>query len=400
MYLKIFRKCGATLLFLHLILAFSFITGCIELGSQSISASSAGVPELQSGEWSGQLRMDIDPELRSDLFSLRGDVILAGNGTLPYLMLNATLHQGKASVVSTKYLLLKLGPNRDYSFEIAKNINLLPGEYICTLEASGPGGTLASESRRCSLVMEQEDLISSGILLSPSEARALYAGRSLYGYQSIEEEGQRESPSGEEEREEKEGAGKEDESEGGREDAKDIQSSFSFSPGREEQQPSGEEEELEDAGESDDSISAKAEGSWTDENEGDDSIPGDSSAPGDSDKDMEAGDPASFDLDASADDERSESDGSEALAGGAGEDGNESDEADLGRDGGYSEHSASLMTTQEEPEAGFVGSSTSKKYHLPDCRYAQKIKPENRIYFQSENEAKGQGYTPCKSCHP
>jgi micrococcal nuclease len=47
-----------------------------------------------------------------------------------------------------------------------------------------------------------------------------------------------------------------------------------------------------------------------------------------------------------------------------------------------------------------VGSITSKKYHLPDCRYAQKIKPENLISFQSIEDARDQGYLPCKVCNP
>ncbi len=53
-----------------------------------------------------------------------------------------------------------------------------------------------------------------------------------------------------------------------------------------------------------------------------------------------------------------------------------------------------------EPETRFVGSATSNKYHRPDCRSAQKIKPENRIYFASEEDAHGQGYLPCKTCTP
>ncbi|OPY47954.1 MAG: Metal binding domain of Ada [Methanosaeta sp. PtaU1.Bin016] len=48
----------------------------------------------------------------------------------------------------------------------------------------------------------------------------------------------------------------------------------------------------------------------------------------------------------------------------------------------------------------FVGSVTSKKYHRPDCRYALKIKPENRIYFDSVEGARSQGYLPCKTCNP
>ena len=47
-----------------------------------------------------------------------------------------------------------------------------------------------------------------------------------------------------------------------------------------------------------------------------------------------------------------------------------------------------------------VGSITSKKYHRPDCRYAQKIKAENLKSFASAEEAKEQGYLPCKVCNP
>ncbi|MFZ2185047.1 MAG: hypothetical protein WAV24_10900, partial [Methanothrix sp.] len=208
--------CGVLQL-IPLILALSLITGCIDLSSQSLHSSSASVPDLQPAEWSGQLRMEIDPELRGDLFSLRGDAALASNSTLPYLLLNATLRnatisnaaasnttlrQKRSSVVSTKYLLLNLEPNRDYSFEIAKNIRLLPGEYICTLEASGPSGLLASESRKCSLEGDRMDLISpknpSGVSISPSTAHTLYSGRPSNEYEEIERSIQRESPSKEE----------------------------------------------------------------------------------------------------------------------------------------------------------------------------------------------------------
>jgi hypothetical protein len=48
----------------------------------------------------------------------------------------------------------------------------------------------------------------------------------------------------------------------------------------------------------------------------------------------------------------------------------------------------------------FVASTSSKKYHSLDCRYATKMKEENRIYFQSAEEAEDQGYEPCKVCSP
>lgn len=47
-----------------------------------------------------------------------------------------------------------------------------------------------------------------------------------------------------------------------------------------------------------------------------------------------------------------------------------------------------------------VASISSKKYHRPDCRYAQKIKPENLISFSGLEEARSEGYLPCKVCNP
>ena len=46
----------------------------------------------------------------------------------------------------------------------------------------------------------------------------------------------------------------------------------------------------------------------------------------------------------------------------------------------------------------FVGSKNSNKYHLPTCRWAKNIKPENIVCFKDENEAKSKGYLPDKNC--
>ena len=56
-----------------------------------------------------------------------------------------------------------------------------------------------------------------------------------------------------------------------------------------------------------------------------------------------------------------------------------------------------LISSQERV---LVGSISSRKYHLPDCRYAQKIKPENLVTFSSSEEAEREGYLPCKVCNP
>ncbi len=51
-------------------------------------------------------------------------------------------------------------------------------------------------------------------------------------------------------------------------------------------------------------------------------------------------------------------------------------------------------------EGVFVGSIKSNKYHYPSCQWAEKIKPENEIWFSSSQDARNQGYVPCKVCSP
>jgi len=47
-----------------------------------------------------------------------------------------------------------------------------------------------------------------------------------------------------------------------------------------------------------------------------------------------------------------------------------------------------------------VGSTQSKVYHRPDCRWAAQIAPENFVTFASEEEAKAAGRRPCRFCFP
>lgn len=61
--------------------------------------------------------------------------------------------------------------------------------------------------------------------------------------------------------------------------------------------------------------------------------------------------------------------------------------------------SGSVEPKKEVPQEGqFVGSKNSTKYHLPSCRFAKKIKPENQVWFSSEEEATSKGYKPCGTC--
>lgn len=51
-------------------------------------------------------------------------------------------------------------------------------------------------------------------------------------------------------------------------------------------------------------------------------------------------------------------------------------------------------------DAAYIGNRNSMKYHRADCRYAAQIKAENRIAFDSAEQALTAGYTPCGACKP
>jgi tetratricopeptide (TPR) repeat protein len=48
----------------------------------------------------------------------------------------------------------------------------------------------------------------------------------------------------------------------------------------------------------------------------------------------------------------------------------------------------------------YLANSDTKVYHYPSCASAQKIHPENRIWFSNSNEARSAGYRPCEKCNP
>jgi flagellar biosynthesis protein FlhF len=48
----------------------------------------------------------------------------------------------------------------------------------------------------------------------------------------------------------------------------------------------------------------------------------------------------------------------------------------------------------------FVANKNSDVYHDTDCKWSDKIKPENIIQFASNREAEAQNFSPCRSCHP
>ena len=56
--------------------------------------------------------------------------------------------------------------------------------------------------------------------------------------------------------------------------------------------------------------------------------------------------------------------------------------------------SAPTVNTQGQ----YVASKNSNKYHLPWCSGAKRIKEENKVWFQSKEEAASKGYTPAANC--
>jgi hypothetical protein len=54
--------------------------------------------------------------------------------------------------------------------------------------------------------------------------------------------------------------------------------------------------------------------------------------------------------------------------------------------------STESTATADPQKCAYVASKNSNKYHLPTCRYAQNIKPENKVCFSSKEEAESRGF--------
>lgn len=61
------------------------------------------------------------------------------------------------------------------------------------------------------------------------------------------------------------------------------------------------------------------------------------------------------------------------------------------------EQGVSVVGNTEETGA-VVASKNGTKYHFPWCSGAQRISPENLIYFNSIEEARTAGYSPASNC--
>ena len=64
------------------------------------------------------------------------------------------------------------------------------------------------------------------------------------------------------------------------------------------------------------------------------------------------------------------------------------------------ERKTQQASEKRTPETIYVSSKRSKKFHLPECKWAKKISPRNRRVFQSRQEAINVALVPCKVCKP
>ena len=50
--------------------------------------------------------------------------------------------------------------------------------------------------------------------------------------------------------------------------------------------------------------------------------------------------------------------------------------------------------------ARYVASKNSEPFHVPSCKWAQRISKENAAYYSTRDDAIKDGHRPCKVCKP
>lgn len=68
-------------------------------------------------------------------------------------------------------------------------------------------------------------------------------------------------------------------------------------------------------------------------------------------------------------------------------------------EGGQNLKAGIILKEEEVPGAGmYVASKKGTKYHLPWCSGARTVREENKVWFESREEAELAGYTPANNC--
>ncbi len=57
-------------------------------------------------------------------------------------------------------------------------------------------------------------------------------------------------------------------------------------------------------------------------------------------------------------------------------------------------------TSSDETPSEYWASAKTDKFHLPDCEWAEKISDDNKIIYQSREDAIADGKEPCSVCNP
>lgn len=64
-------------------------------------------------------------------------------------------------------------------------------------------------------------------------------------------------------------------------------------------------------------------------------------------------------------------------------------------------HTVAQTSSDSSSDSGkYIGNSNTGKFHEVSCRWGQKISENNKVTFDSRNDAISQGYHPCKVCNP
>lgn len=58
------------------------------------------------------------------------------------------------------------------------------------------------------------------------------------------------------------------------------------------------------------------------------------------------------------------------------------------------------ISETEDTQDTYIGNKNSLKYHRSTCDGAISMNEKNKVYFDSKQDAKNNGYTPCKNCNP
>jgi hypothetical protein len=166
---NIFRNRGVCPLLL-LILASSFITGCIQVDKyvqaypaqdKALNEPSTHIENAQeytiADDSNLRLELDFQSEVGENSFHAVGTVVLRSDASLPYIVLNASLWNGDRRIEKVKYMLINVEPGTINSFDISKNLQVPQGDYDCIVEASGPFKNTFSEKRHCISIEEPTD---------------------------------------------------------------------------------------------------------------------------------------------------------------------------------------------------------------------------------------------------